>query len=79
MFLNQSQVQKPFWPIAWTLTYLGGDPYDATAYTTIDSSTGLISRNTYYPSVFTQQVIKVDGIDASLSHNKVSAYMIVRE
>lgn len=70
-------MQKAFWPIVWTPTYLGGDPSDATVYIAIDTSTGLISRNLLYPAVFTQQVYKIDGIDASASQNKVSAYVIV--
>jgi hypothetical protein len=77
MWESSIQVQKVFWPVVWTLSYLGGDPVDSTAYMTINTNTGVISRTGSYPPVFTQQVYKIDGIDASLSRNKVSAYVIV--
>ncbi|GAU95997.1 hypothetical protein RvY_07507-2 [Ramazzottius varieornatus] len=73
------QVRKVFWPVSWVPTYLGGDPDDPTTYFTIDESTGAISRNKLYPPTFTQQIYKIDGLDASGSSNLVSAYITVRK
>lgn len=58
---------------------MGGDPDDPTTYFTIDESTGTIARNKLYPPTFTQQIYKIDGLDASDSFNLVSAYITVRK
>ncbi|OQV12669.1 hypothetical protein BV898_13078 [Hypsibius exemplaris] len=72
-------IQRAFFPITWTsLIPVSADPSDLTIYIGIDGSTGVISRNTVYPPTFTQQVYKIDGIDASGAKNLVSAYMIVK-
>ncbi|XP_055341481.1 uncharacterized protein LOC129590339 [Paramacrobiotus metropolitanus] len=82
-FIGNLTIHQVFWPVTWTLTYLGGDPTDSNSgYFAVSTTTGQITTTTAAtvprPTTYTQQVWKVDGTDASGSKNLVSAYLIIK-